>query len=144
MGSKKDAHIHSIPISSSVAAGAIGGAIWGGVCLTAVVVLYILCGAGSYYSLYCLGAVFAIASFIAAPAIGVVVMSGTFHGNILEPTMAVGASVVSTLAVFFFAVFLFMSGAFLCESNGEISSDIASGVSESPEVQPPDLGCKAT
>jgi hypothetical protein len=76
-------------------------------------VLYISCGKGSYDSLCCLGTVCVIASFITAPAIGAVVMRGTFHGNILEPGMAVGASAVALIAVCFFAVCLFLGGAFI-------------------------------
>jgi hypothetical protein len=109
------------------------------------VVLYISCGAGSYDSLCCFGTVCAIASFITAPAIGAVVMSGTFHGKILEPGTAVGASAVATITVCFFAVCLF-SGAFICGLCGGLSSNVARGDSkgsvEGLEMQPPDLDAK--
>ncbi|KIM74312.1 hypothetical protein PILCRDRAFT_706480 [Piloderma croceum F 1598] len=148
IGSKTDAHIHTIPIASSIAVGAIGGAIWGGACLATIVMLYISCGTESYDSLCCLGTVCVIASFITAPAIGAVVMSGTFHGNILEPGTAVGASAVAIIAVCFFAVCLFLGGAFIYSLCGGLPSNIvrrdSKGSVEGLEVQPPGLDCKVT
>jgi len=94
MGPGKITHIHTIPVLSSVATGAVGGAIWGGVCLAIIAVLYMLYGAEGYVQICRIGVMFAIASPICSPPIGAAAMSSTFHGNILPPLTAMGASLV--------------------------------------------------
>jgi hypothetical protein len=113
IGSGKNAHIRTIPVSSSIAAGAIGGAVWGGACLATIIIVYMIYGAERYDTLCRLGTILAIASLVVAPPIGVAVMRGTFHGNVLAPLTAMWASVVGTSAVCLVTICLFIFGAFV-------------------------------
>ena len=99
IGSVHDAPIRSIPVSSSIAAGAVGGAIWGAACVAVIVILYVLCSSEWYAALCRLGTILAIASVVIAPPIGAAVMKGVFHGNILNPFTAMCASIIGTLTV---------------------------------------------
>src|SRR5882762_664803 len=98
IASPNNAHIRTVPMSSSIAAGAVGGAIWGGACLAAISIMYWFCGS-ERYDLPRLVTALAMASVIVSPLIGVAVVRGVFHGNILKPLMAMGASIIGTLAI---------------------------------------------
>jgi len=100
MFSRTGSSIKDVPLSSSISAGAVGGAIWGVVSLAIIVVLHLLCGTGIRYETWrCIGIYLAIASCILAPAIGVAVMEKVFHGNIFYPLLASVASIAGAFAV---------------------------------------------
>ena len=68
-------------------------------------------GKERYDQLCRLGTILAIASLLVGPPIGVAVMRGTFHGNVLTPLTAMWASVVGAATVCFATVCLFIVGA---------------------------------
>jgi len=100
MFSRTGSSINDIPLSSSITAGAVGGAIWGVVSLAAIVMLHLLCRTSIQYETWSrIGAYLAVTSFIVAPAIGVAVVGAAFHGNILYPLTASVASITGAFAV---------------------------------------------
>jgi len=100
MFSRTGSSINDIPLSSSITAGAVGGAIWGVVSLAVIVMLHLLCRTSIQYETWSrIVAYLAVTSFIVAPAIGVAVVGAAFHGNILYPLTASVASITGAFAV---------------------------------------------
>jgi hypothetical protein len=99
VGSAQDAHIRTIPVLSSIAVGAIGGAIWGGVCLATIVILYMIHGVERYGIMP--SGYRHFNRLITSPPIGVAVMRGNYQGNVLAPLTAIWASLVGASTVCF-------------------------------------------
>lgn len=107
LGLQPQGSIHKMSIGGTVVSGAVGGAIWAGAALAFLWLLRTL-GADREGAQWFIGCVLTCATLFVAPPIGVHTTSGTFHGHILSPALAMGTSVLAAF-VLGFITFLIMA-----------------------------------